>query len=223
MALRLFGDGRIEEVSELEIEANTSTDTPLTLIGATGQTANLLEVKDDTDTIIAKIEPDGDLEAVGGTFTGTIVAPAATTSLAPIRIPHGSAPSSPSNGDVWTTNGGLFARINGATQQYALLSVTLNPKTDNYTLDINDAGVLITIDASTAKTIEIPTNATAPFSTGTIIGIASLGTGEITIEGASGVTIRSVKGTTPKLSEQYAGAQCYKINTDEWLVIGGLS
>jgi hypothetical protein len=58
----------------------------------------------------------------GATFAGTIVAPAATTSLAPIRIPHGSAPSSPTNGDVWTTTGGLFARINGTTQQYVQLS-----------------------------------------------------------------------------------------------------
>lgn len=48
-------------------------------------------------------------------FDGTIVAPAATTSLAPLRIPHGTAPSSPTNGDVWTTSAGLYARINGVT------------------------------------------------------------------------------------------------------------
>jgi len=79
MALRLFGDGRIEEVSELEIEANTATDTPLTLIGATGQTANLLEVKNNAGTVVAKVEPDGDLAAVGGTFTGTVALPSTTS------------------------------------------------------------------------------------------------------------------------------------------------
>jgi hypothetical protein len=51
----------------------------------------------------------------GATFTGTVIAPAATTSLAPIRIPHGTAPTSPTNGDVWTTTTGVFARINGTT------------------------------------------------------------------------------------------------------------
>ena len=51
----------------------------------------------------------------GATFTGTVVSPAATTSLAPMRIPHGTAPSSPTNGDVWTTTTGLFARINNGT------------------------------------------------------------------------------------------------------------
>lgn len=47
------------------------------------------------------------------TSTGTIVAPAATTALAPLRIPHGTAPTSPTNGDVWTTTSGIFARVNG--------------------------------------------------------------------------------------------------------------
>lgn len=31
------------------------------------------------------------------------------------RLPHGTAPSSPVNGDIWTTTAGLFVRINGAT------------------------------------------------------------------------------------------------------------
>jgi hypothetical protein len=37
------------------------------------------------------------------------------TSGAPVNIPHGSAPSSPVNGDVWTTTAGLFVRVNGST------------------------------------------------------------------------------------------------------------
>jgi hypothetical protein len=41
--------------------------------------------------------------------------PATTTSNASIRLPHGTAPSSPTNGDVWTTTSGLYVRVNGAT------------------------------------------------------------------------------------------------------------
>ncbi len=33
-----------------------------------------------------------------------------------LNIPHGTAPSSPTNGDMWTTNSGVYARINGVTQ-----------------------------------------------------------------------------------------------------------
>jgi hypothetical protein len=55
------------------------------------------------------------LAATGVTSTTRIVAPASTASLASIALPHGSAPSSPNNGDMWTTTAGLFVRINGST------------------------------------------------------------------------------------------------------------
>ena len=40
---------------------------------------------------------------------------ASTTSMASLCLPHGSAPSAPVNGDMWTTTAGLFTRINGVT------------------------------------------------------------------------------------------------------------
>lgn len=40
---------------------------------------------------------------------------ASTTSSASINIPHGTAPTSPTNGDVWTTTDGMYVRINGST------------------------------------------------------------------------------------------------------------
>lgn len=49
------------------------------------------------------------------TFTVAGIFPAATTSLTSIRLPHGSAPSSPVDGDIWTTTAGIFVRINGST------------------------------------------------------------------------------------------------------------
>lgn len=47
--------------------------------------------------------------------TSALSLPASTTSVSSLNIPHGSAPSSPVNGDVWTTTSGMFARINGGT------------------------------------------------------------------------------------------------------------
>jgi hypothetical protein len=78
-----------------------------TVAVGTGTTAARADHVHPTDTSRAALS--------GATFTGTVIAPAATTSLAPIRIPHGTAPTSPTNGDVWTTTTGLFARINSAT------------------------------------------------------------------------------------------------------------
>ncbi|MCA3006574.1 MAG: hypothetical protein IOD15_14625 [Phycisphaerales bacterium] len=44
-----------------------------------------------------------------------IWAGASTTSFASLRLPHGTAPTSPVNGDIWTTTSGVFARVNGST------------------------------------------------------------------------------------------------------------
>ena len=49
------------------------------------------------------------------TFTGEATLPASTTSAASLNVPQGSAPTSPANGDMWTTSAGLYVRINGAT------------------------------------------------------------------------------------------------------------
>lgn len=38
-----------------------------------------------------------------------------TTAAATFRIPHGQPPSAPVNGDMWTTNAGLFVQVNNAT------------------------------------------------------------------------------------------------------------
>jgi hypothetical protein len=47
--------------------------------------------------------------------TTNLALAASTTGVSPLRIPHGSAPTSPVNGDIWTTSAGLFVRINGST------------------------------------------------------------------------------------------------------------
>lgn len=46
--------------------------------------------------------------------------PASTTSVSSIRVAHGVAPSSPVNGDIWTTSAGMFVRINGVTKTVTL-------------------------------------------------------------------------------------------------------
>lgn len=48
-------------------------------------------------------------------FTVISITPASTTASSGLRLPHGAAPTSPVNGDIWTTTAGLYARINGVT------------------------------------------------------------------------------------------------------------
>ena len=56
------------------------------------------------------------------TFTGLVTTQASAAGTAGFRLPHGSAPTSPTNGDFWTTTAGLFYRINGATVSPATLA-----------------------------------------------------------------------------------------------------
>lgn len=46
----------------------------------------------------------------------SLLTAASASARAGLRIPHGAAPSSPVNGDVWTTTAGIFVRVNGVTK-----------------------------------------------------------------------------------------------------------
>jgi hypothetical protein len=80
----------------------------------------------DRDTGLYRIGADQLGVSVGGalratwstsalTLTVPLIAPAATTSIPSARLPHGTAPTSPTNGDVWTTTAGIYVRVNGTT------------------------------------------------------------------------------------------------------------
>ena len=57
----------------------------------------------------------GSLTATTGIFTGLLTTVASASGSAGLNLPHGAAPSSPNNGDVWTTTAGIYVRINGST------------------------------------------------------------------------------------------------------------
>ena len=83
-----------------------------------GTTASFPAIKRSAATLafrLADDSADAAISAAAVTASGKVSGPAATTSLASFNAPHGTAPSSPTNGDIWTTTAGLYARINGAT------------------------------------------------------------------------------------------------------------
>lgn len=55
----------------------------------------------------------------GATFTGGIVMPASTLAAAFFNLPHGSQPTTPVDGDLFTTTFDLGCRINGSTRYFA--------------------------------------------------------------------------------------------------------
>lgn len=68
------------------------------------------------DDIPNTITASNYLPLIGGTLTGKLTIPANTSTSAMLRItPFTSNPTSLSDGDIWTTASGVYARINGGT------------------------------------------------------------------------------------------------------------
>jgi hypothetical protein len=63
--------------------------------------------------------------AAAQAFSAKITAATPTASIASITLPHGVAPTTPVNGDLWTTTAGLFARINSVTKTVAYLDSSI--------------------------------------------------------------------------------------------------
>ena len=108
-----------------------------------------------------------------------------------------------------------------------LAKLTLNAQTGTtYTFVITDnRNKLVTASNAAAQTYTIPLNSSVAFPTGSIINIIAIGAGQVTIQGASGVTVASTgaTATAPKLRAQYSAASLIKVGTDSWYVIGDLA
>lgn len=69
----------------------------------------------------ANVQLPGAVDITGVTTHSALVSTVASaTGSAGLRLPHGVAPTSPVNGDFWTTTAGAFIRINGVTKTFTL-------------------------------------------------------------------------------------------------------
>lgn len=101
-------------------------------------------------------------------------------------------------------------------------SIAFNAQTGTtYTIAASDAGKLVTLSNSSAVTVTVPTNASVAISTGTVINLQQIGTGQVTFSPAGGVTVTYTNGL--KLRAQYSAATLVKTATDSWTLIGDLS
>lgn len=100
--------------------------------------------------------------------------------------------------------------------------------TNAYTLVAGDAGqILLASNSSTAGTINIPTDATTNFATGTQITILQTGTGQLTVQAANSgtTTVRSTGATaaSPKCRTQYSAMTLWKSAANTWYAFGDIS
>ena len=74
---------------------------------------------------------------------------------------------------------------------------------------------------SNGGTLTIPTNASVAFPNGTQIVILQTGTSQVTLAGASGVTVNGTPGL--KLRAQWSSATLIKRADNVWVALGDLS
>lgn len=101
---------------------------------------------------------------------------------------------------------------------------TINAQTGTtYTLALSDADgkKFLTLSNASAITLTVPPNSSVAFPVGTVIALAQLGAGQVTITPGSGVTVNAVPGL--KIAAQYGVAELLKVATDTWLAYGRLS
>ncbi len=93
--------------------------------------------------------------------------------------------------------------------------------TANYTLDsISKKDGVYEVNSSTPVTITIPTNANLAWPVGASVDFLQVGTGQVTISPASGVTLNYTPGN--KLRTQWSSCTIMKRDTDSWILYGDL-
>jgi hypothetical protein len=94
-----------------------------------------------------------------------------------------------------------------------------------YTFVLTDRDDLVTASNSSAQTYTIPLNSSVAFPTGSLVNLIQIGTGQVTIQGAGGVTVLSTGATaaTPKTRVRYSAITLIKAGTDTWYATGDIA
>lgn len=92
----------------------------------------------------------------------------------------------------------------------------------SYTLAIGDVGALVTLSNTGGITLTVPPSV---FTTGQVIDVQQINTGQVTFAAGSGVTITSTGATAaaPKLRAQYSAASVLCTGSNTFTVLGDLA
>jgi hypothetical protein len=94
-----------------------------------------------------------------------------------------------------------------------------------YTFVLTDRDDLVTASNGSAQTYTIPLNSSVAFPTGSLVNLIQIGTGQVTVVGAGGVTLNSTGATSaqPKARAQYSVLTLIKAGTDTWYATGDIA
>jgi hypothetical protein len=128
------------------------------------------------------------------------------------------------SGSAWVAGGGVSGTQGPAGPQGPPATATVGVNqvsASGYTLAISDAGGVVEMSASGAV-LTIPTNTAVNFALDTVIEVCQTGPGQLTVQGATGVTIDSPPGAASplKAAGQWATLGLRQRAINEWIVSG---
>lgn len=91
----------------------------------------------------------------------------------------------------------------------------------SYTLDLSDDGKLVTLTNASAITVEVPSSSTVGWRTGSAIYLMQGGAGQVTVQGASGVTVN--RTMLSKTRTQYSTLSLIYVGSNVWLLTGDMA
>ena len=127
-------------------------------------------------------------------------------------------------GTVTVAASGIAFTDGTQTKEGVPSRTTINSATAAYNLSTGGLALrdtLIECNSSSAFTVTIPANSTTAYPIGTSIDLLQVGTGQITVAGAAGVTLNGTPGL--KLRTQWSSATLFKRATDTWVIMGDLT
>lgn len=120
-------------------------------------------------------------------------------------------------------SGGTVSFADGVQSKQGVPSITpINTQYYSYTLDsLSLRDTIIDMRMTVANTITIPTDSVLNFPVGTTIDILQSGTGQTSVQGATGVVLNFTPGR--KLRLQWSMATLLKRDANTWLLFGDLT
>lgn len=211
--------GTIVGTSDTQVLSNKAFTGGITYNGSTSGTVLLQANAAAGTTTITLPATTGTVVTTGdtGTVTSTMIANdsivnADINSAAAIAYSKLNLATSIVNADISAT---------AAIDQNKIADTVLNPQTTSYTLVLTDKNKQVEISNAGATTLTIPADNTVNMATGASVVILQTGAGQVTIAGASGVTVNATPGL--KLRTTWSSATLIKRAANTWVALGDLS
>ncbi len=212
---------------------NLTVSGDLTVNGTTTNINSTNLVVEDKNVVLGDVDTPTDTTADGGGITlkgatdktfNWVDATDSWTSSEHINLASGKDLKVNGTAVISSTAGGFIFTDGTQTKEGVPSKTTISTITDTYNLSTGGLALrdtLVECNKATAFTVTVPLNSTTAFPVGTSIDFIQIGAGQVTFDGAVGVTLNFTPGA--KLRSQWSSATLFKRATDSWILMGDLS